>query len=62
LTAEIELPGGRLTMTADDDSLTLRLTGADEDRFEAAQGAVAKRVDRIAGRDAGVSCAWHRLS
>lgn len=62
LTAEIELPGARLALTADGDSLTLRLGGSDGDRFAAAKLSVAKHVDRIAGRDAGVRCAWHPLS
>jgi hypothetical protein len=62
LTAEVELPGARLAMTADGDSLTLRLTGEDEDRFAAAQLSVARHVDRAAERDAGVRCVWRRLS
>ena len=62
LTGEIELPGAQLVMTADGDSLTLRLIGSDEDRFEAAKLSVAKHVDRVAGRDAGVRCVWHELS
>ena len=62
LTGEVELPGAKLAMTADGDSLTLRLVGSDEDGFEAAKLSVAKRVDRVAGRDAGVRCAWHQLS
>src|SRR3546814_2380862 len=37
LTGEVELPGAQLVMTADGDSLTLRLTGSDEGRFEAAK-------------------------
>ena len=62
LTAEIELPGAQLTMTADGDSLTLRLTGSDEHKFEAAKESAAKHVDRVAERDAGVRCVWHQLS
>ena len=62
VTGEIELPGAQLVMTADGDSLTLRLTGSDENRFEAARISVAKHVDRIAERDASVGCVWHQLS
>lgn len=62
LTAEIELPGAQLIMTADGDSLTMRLTGSDEGRFEAAKLSVARHVDRAAERDAGVRCVWHQLS
>lgn len=62
LTAEIELPGVQLVMTADGDSLTMRLTGSDEERFEAAKLSVARHVDRAAKRDAGVRCVWHQLS
>ena len=62
LTAEIELPGGDLVMTADGDSLSLRLLGPDEKGFEAAQKTVAEHVDRAAGRDSGVRCVWHQLS
>jgi hypothetical protein len=61
LTGEIDLPGAQLVMTADGDSLTLRLTGSDRDRFEAAKTSIARHVDRIAARDAGVRCAWHDL-
>ncbi|WP_019831870.1 DUF2218 domain-containing protein [Sphingomonas sp. PR090111-T3T-6A] len=59
LTAEVELPGAQLVMTADGDSLTLRLVGAGEDGFEAAKASVARHVDRVAERDAGVRCVWH---
>ena len=62
ITAEVELPGAELVMTADGDSLTLRLVGAEGEGFEAAKRAVAEHVDRAAGRDAGVRCAWHQLS
>ena len=62
LTGEVELPGAELAMTADGDSLTLRLTGSDPERFHAAKVSVAELVDRVAGHDAGVRCAWHQLS
>lgn len=62
LTGEVELPGAQLVMTADGDSLTLRLAGPDENRFEAFKVWVAEYVDRVAGREAGVRCVWHRLS
>ena len=62
LTAEVELPGAELAMTADGDSLTLRLTGSDAERFAAAKLSVARHVDRVAERDAGVQCVWHELS
>jgi hypothetical protein len=62
LTAEAELPGAELAMTADGDSLTLRLVGSDAERFEAAKAAIATQVDRVAERDAGVRCDWDRLS
>lgn len=62
LTAEVELPGAQLVMTADGDSLTMRLTGSDPDRFDAAKVSVARHVDRVAERDAGVRCVWHQLS
>lgn len=62
LTAEVELPGAQLVMTADGDSLTMRLTGSDAHAFDAAKLSVAKHVDRVAERDAGVRCVWHELS
>lgn len=61
LTAEIELSGAALVMTADGDSLTLRLIGSNEESFEAAKQSVARHIDRIAERDAGVQCLWHEL-
>lgn len=62
LTAEIALPGAELVMTADGDSLTMRLTSSDESAFEAAKASVAGHVDRVAEHDAGVRCVWHVLS
>lgn len=62
LTGEVELPGADLVMTADGDSLTLRLTSSDQGKFAAAKLSVAKHVDRVAERDAGVRCVWHELS
>lgn len=62
LTGEVDLPGAQLVMTADGDSLTLRLIGSDEGSFEVTKESVAKHVDRIAERDAGVRCVWHELS
>jgi hypothetical protein len=62
ITAEVELPGAELVMTADGDSLTLRLVGPEGEEFEAAKATVAKHVDRVAGRDAGVRCLWDQLS
>ena len=62
LTGEVELPGAQLVMTADGDSLTLRLTGSEESRFEAIKVWVAEHVDRVAGREAGVRCVWRRLA
>lgn len=59
LTAEVSLPGVALAMTADGDSLSLRLTASDEERFEFAKQSVAKHVDRVAMRDLGVGCVWH---
>lgn len=62
LTGEIDLPGAKLVMTADGDSLALRLIGSDEENFDAAKASVAKHVDRVAERDAGIRCIWHQLS
>ena len=62
ITAEVELPGGELVMTADGDSLSLRLVGPEGDGFEAARKTIAEHVDRVAGRDSGVRCVWNRLS
>jgi hypothetical protein len=56
------LPGVELAMTADGDSLSLRLAGSDEEHFETAKQSVARHVDRIAMRDSGVRCLWHDLS
>ena len=61
LTAEVELPGVQLAMTADGDSLTLRLTGSDRSKFEAAEESVARHVDEVAERDSGVRCVWNQL-
>ena len=62
LTAEIQLPGGELVLTADGDSLSLRLVGTDRERFDATKEAVAKHVDRVAEHDAGVRCVWDDIS
>jgi hypothetical protein len=62
ITAEVELPGGELVMTADGDSLSLRLTGPEGEGFESAKTMVARHVDRAAGRDSGVRCVWTQLS
>jgi hypothetical protein len=62
ITAEVELPGGELVMTADGDSLSLRLVGPEGEEFEAAKAAIARHLDRAAGRDSGVRCVWNQLS
>lgn len=62
ITAEVELPGGELVMTADGDSLSLRLLGPEGEGFEAAKTMIAEHVDRVAGRDSGVRCMWDQLS
>jgi hypothetical protein len=62
LTAEVELPGGELVMTADGDSLSLRLVGPEGGGFEAAKRTVAEHVDRAAGHETGVRCVWTQLS
>ena len=62
LTAEIQLPGGELVLTADGDSLSLRLVGTDRERFDAAKESVARHVDRVAKHDTGVRCVWHDVS
>lgn len=62
ITAEVELPGAELVMTADGDSLSLRLVGPEVQAFEAASEAVARHIDRAAGRDSGIRCVWNRLS
>jgi len=62
MTAEVALPGGELVMTADGDSLTLRLVGEEGEAFESAKTMIAEHVDRAAGRDAGVRCVWNQLA
>jgi hypothetical protein len=62
ITAEVELPGAELVMTADGDSLSLRLVGPEGAGFEAAKATTAGHVDRAAGRDSGVRCVWTLLS
>ena len=62
LTAEIQLPGGELILTADGDSLSLRLVGKDRERFDATKQSVATLVDRVAEHDTGVRCVWHEVS
>ena len=62
LTAEIQLPGGELILTADGDSLSLRLVGKDRERFDATKQSVATLVDRVAEHDTGVRCVWNDIS
>ena len=62
LTAEIQLPGGDLILTADGDSLSLRLVGKDRERFDATKESVATLVDRVAEHDTGVRCVWTDIS
>ena len=62
LTAEIQLPGGELILTADGDSLSLRLVGKDRERFDATKESVATLVDRVAEHDTGVRCDWNDIS
>ena len=62
LTAEIQLPGGELVLTADGDSLSLRLVGKDRERFDATKESVATLVDRVAEHDTGVRCVWNDIS
>jgi hypothetical protein len=62
ITGEVELPGGELFMTADGDSLSLRLVGPEGEAFEAAKTTIAEHVDRAAGHDSGVRCVWTQLS
>ena len=62
LTAEIQLPGGDLILTADGDSLSLRLVGKDRERFDATKQSVATLVDRVAEHDTGVRCVWNDIS
>ena len=62
ITAEVELPGGDLVMTADGDSLSLRLVGRQEEDFEAAKQTIAEHVERAAGSDFQIRCLWNRLS
>ncbi len=62
LTAEIQLPGGELVLTADGDSLSLRLVGTDRERFDATKETVVRYVDRVAEHDTGVRCVWHEVS
>ena len=62
LTAEIQLPGGELILTADGDSLSLRLVGKDRERFDATKQSVATLVDRVAEHDTGVRCGWNDIS
>ena len=59
MTAEVALPGGVLVLTADGDSLSLRLVGREEAAFEAAKATIAEHVDRAAGRVSDVRCVWH---
>ena len=62
LTAEIQLPGGELILTADGDSLSLRLVGKDRERFDATKQSVATLVDRVAEHDTAVRCVWNDIS
>ena len=62
LTAEIQLPVGELILTADGDSLSLRLVGKDRERFDATKQSVATLVDRVAEHDTGVRCVWNDIS
>jgi uncharacterized protein len=62
LTAEIQLPGGELILTADGDSLSLRLVGKDRERFDATKESVATLVDRVAEHETGVRCVWNDIS
>ena len=62
ISAEVGLPGGDLVMTADGDSLSLRLSGPGEAGFEDAKALVAEHLDRAMGRESGLGCLWVQLS
>jgi len=59
MTAEIAFPGGELFLTADGDSLSLRLAGPDKDAFETTKAMIAERLGRAAAHDTGAGCSWH---
>ncbi len=62
LTGEVSLPGAQLIMTADSDSLALRLVADDPAKLEAAKEVAALHVERAAGEDTGVRCVWRALA
>ena len=49
ITAEVELDRATLVMTADGDSLSLRVTAEDVTHIDAAKRTIAEHVDRSAG-------------
>ena len=61
LTAEVKLPAAELVMTADGDSLTLRLIGSERDVFESTKLLIAKHVDGVMEAETGIRCEWHPL-
>ncbi|WP_076068835.1 DUF2218 domain-containing protein [Sphingomonas montana] len=55
---EVALPAGPLTLTAEPDTLVLRLSVADAEEVARVQGVVAELLDRFAFREGPLEYDW----
>jgi hypothetical protein len=54
----VDLPMGRVTMTAEPDALVVALAVADADKVDTMQDVVARHLDRFAFREAPLPFDW----
>lgn len=64
LTAEVNLAHGQLVMTADEESLSLRLLSDDPENVCAARAVVERHLARVGAQreEAGPSIDWHEIA
>ncbi len=61
LTGEIQLPGALLVMTADEESLTLRLANLTAASADGIRASVKKHLDAVAGQEGPYEYNWREF-